>query len=564
MRAETWKDETRESRGRACAWVVLTALVAAGCQGTIGDTGPGPAGPRRAEEAPPRWERECAQTGDTVGASTLRRITAFEYGNSVRDVLGVSATLATELTPDEHLGPFTANVASDPSLVDIESFLGVAEAVAAATNLETLADCTRPRDEACAARLGREVGRRLWRRPLSDAELDELLSLYALGASFAEGARFMLEAMLQSPHFLYVVEGNATSAGEVETLDGHAVAARLAAFLWRSAPDHALLDAADDGRLSTPEGIRREVERMMADDTRYEQAVRQFHFELLGLFGTDSVPSIYELSKDDSYFPEWNDALAAELREEPAAFVRHLFSVEDAGSLRDLLTARHTYATPGVAALYGLDHPGEGTQRLEFPTDLPRAGLLTQPGVLAVYGKAIQSAPIQRGVLVRERLLCLPIRSPSSTLMVDDPPFDPTISRRKQFEEHGSAVCGVQCHAKIDPIGFAFENFDGLGLWRDEDGGEPVDASGSVPDSDVEGTVAGAVDLAESLAESEMVRDCMMQQWVRFALQREVDDERDACVMERLRTQFEGADLDLRTLITEIAVSELVALRRVD
>ena len=511
------------------------------------------------------WEGACDEAAAPAAETRLRRLTAAEYAASIGTILDSTVAVAGVLPEDGHVGPFSGNVLAEPSATDVTAFMEAAELVAAdaVARLESLAGCAAA-DVGCTEELARRIGRLAWRRPLSEGEVADVLAIAALGESPEESARLVIEALLASPHFLYIVEGPLDPApGSTVELDAYERATRLSLFLWGSTPDGSLLDAAESGVLDAREGLEREARRLMADE-RFVDALRRYHFEWLGLYGTDSVASIHELQKDTEAHPEWSDALAASMRREIETFVARVYEPGGGGSLRDLLAGRFSYMDPELAAFYGLPHPdGDGVARVDYPEGYPRAGLLTQAGVLAVYGKIVQSAPIQRGLLVRERILCLPILPPPPGAMVDDPPNDPSMTRREQFEAHGSSACGATCHETFDPIGFTFEHFDGIGDYREMDGPAPVDATGTIPGADVDRPVDGAVELADALAESQTAEVCFTRQWASFALGREVDDTADGCAMDRLRDRLVEHDGDLEAFLIELAASEVMRVRSV-
>ena len=562
-------------------WRTIAALscsFAVACTGAIGDPGSEPgtaggsgpgaggaAGSGVAVEWVDPWEGACEETGSEVAETRLRRLTAAEYAASVRTIVGSTVSVAEVLPEDGHVGPFSGNVLAEPSATDVTAFMEAAELVAAdaVARVEALAGCAAA-DAGCTERVARTVGRLAWRRPLSEEEVSELLAIAELSTDFEERARLVLETLLASPYFLYVVEGPVDPPpGEAVELDPYERATRLSLFLWGSTPDASLLDAAASGALDTREGLAREASRLMADD-RFGDALERYHFEWLGLLGTDSVASIHDLQKDTEAHPEWTDELGASMRREVETFVRRVYEPGSGGRLDDLLAGRFSYLEPELAAFYGLAHPdGAGVDRVDYPEGLPRAGLLTQAGVLAVYGKIVQSAPIQRGLLVRERILCLPILPPPPGAMVDDPPNDPSMTRREQFEAHGSAACGATCHETFDPIGFAFEHFDGIGAYREMDGPSPVDATGTIPGADVDRPIDGAVELGRALAESRTVETCFTRQWASFALGREIDDAADGCAMERLRDRLVEEDGDLEAFLIDLAASEVMQVRSV-
>ena len=194
--------------------------------------------------------------------------------------------------------------------------------------------------------------------------------------------------------------------------------------------------------------------------------------------------------------------------------------------------------SPALARLYGVPAPaGDGLR----PVDLPageRAGLLTQAGLLSVHALPDQSSPVHRGKMVREQILCDQMPPQPPNLMVTPPEVDPRRPTRERFAQHAEDPACSGCHRLMDPIGFGFEAYDGIGRFRASDGGRPVDASGEIVDTrDADGPFRGARELAERLAGSRDVRDCAATQWYRFAFGR-LEGPGDACSLRALQDRL--------------------------
>jgi hypothetical protein len=191
---------------------------------------------------------------------------------------------------------------------------------------------------------------------------------------------------------------------------------------------------------------------------------------------------------------------------------------------------------------------------------------LTSSGFLASTSHAVNPSPVQRGVFVLERLLCAPTPAPPANVDTNPPQGgeDQPQTNRERYAEHSSNPTCAGCHTMIDGIGFGFEHYDSMGVWRDEDGGRPVDATGQlVAGSDVDGPFDGAVELAHRLADSDTVRDCVATQWFRYSLGRNVEGE-DACTEASLKADFAQSGGDVRELLVAIARSDAFRYRRKD
>jgi hypothetical protein len=492
--------------------------------------------------------------------SPLRRLTRVEYNNTVRDLLGDSSAPADRFPPDEVSGGFSNNAAVltvSPLLA--EKYQEAAEALAAKAiaNLGTLVGCdvVRTGEEACARQFVERFGARAYRRPLTAAEVDRLLRVYAAGragATFARGIEVTLRAILQAPSFLYRLEGGMPGRpGEkLVRLTSHEVATRLSYLLWATMPSGPLVQAADRNELTTPAQVSG-MARTMLSDPRARTAIVEFYRQWLGLRALD------QLSKDPRIYPEFNDELRAALQAETPALVEDLLFAGD-HKLATLLTQPVGFVTPALAALYGVSPSaltGAGPQRVLLRAN-ERAGVLTQAGVLAVHALPGQSSPIHRGKFVRERLLCQELPQQPPDLMVSPPEVDPQRPTRERFAEHArSAACSV-CHRLMDPIGFGFESYDGVGRFRATDGGRTVDASGELVETrDANGPFEGARALALRLAASGEVRDCVATQWYRFAFGR-FDGPGDACSLRALRASFAASGEDLRELLVALTQTE--------
>lgn len=544
------------------AWISL--LAAAACASPKLDPGTGAAGTGGGTGA--------AGTGGVVvvpnplcttaepSPSPLRRLTRAEYENTVRDLFGMpDLSIADAFPPDPVAGGFANNAAVlTVSSLQAEKYLDVAEAVAtkAALNLPALVGCAPAGEESCARQFIEKFGRRAYRRPLAPADTDRLLRAFRAGraeGTFGAGIELIIQTALQSPSFLYRFEfGAPTGAGaKLVPLTQHEVAARLSYFLWASMPDAALDAAADAGALRTPEQIAT-VARTMLAAPRARAAVGEFYRQWLGLGALDTV------AKDAAVYPEFTDGLRGAMRAETQSFVEHVVWSAD-HKLGTLLTAPLGFASaPELARLYGV---APATGMLSLPP-AQRAGVLTQAGVLAVHALPDQSSPVTRGKFVREQLLCQTPAQPPANLNVTPPDVDPTKTTRERFAQHTASAGCAACHLLMDPIGFGLEAYDGIGRHRTMEGGRPVDDAGELTQTtDADGKFVGARALAERLAGSAQVRDCVATQWFRYAMGR-FDGAGDTCSLTPLREAFTASGGDLQELLVAMTRTEAFLTRR--
>jgi hypothetical protein len=547
--ASTWR--TRR------AWLPAVVLLSgsAACVGRIGD-------PDQVQTA----DAPIVCDGSSIypGDAPARRMTRFEYNNTVRDLLGDTTSPADSFPADEVSGVFN-NQASTLVVTELlaEGYMSAAESLAAKAveDLPGLVGCDAAAlgEAACGADFIDRFGRRAFRRPLDDEGRSMLQGVFDAALAkwdYTTAIRLVVQTALQSPRFLYRFEAgmpDPAAPGVVE-LDDHEIASRLSFLIWGSMPDDTLFAAADAGKLRSRAEIQKQARRML-DDPRARGVVANFHEQWLGLKKLDTV------DKDTKTFPGYTPAWKTAWREETTAFVNEVI-FDGEGDLGTLLTAPHTMMNAETAAYYGVSGPtGQGFVRVDLDPQ-ERAGLLTQPSVLAVNAHVDQTSPVHRGKFVRERLLCEPVQPPPPNVKAVPPAVDPNATTRERFSQHSEDPGCGGCHKLMDPIGFGFEHYDGVGLYRTMDGSMPVDASGEIVGSkDANGKFDGAVELASRLAESEEVRACVVTQWFRFAHGRN-DVKEDTCSMEQLRAAFKDAHYDVKELLVALTQTDAFLYRK--
>jgi hypothetical protein len=499
-----------------------------------------------------------------VGVTSLRRLTRTQYANTVRDLLGYTGDAAIGFAPDERVGPFLSNIGAPITELQVEQYMDAAETIAAWSMLDTggILPCD-PEvigEDACAAELIADLAPRAYRRPLAASELERLQTVYADGKArngFTGGVGLVVQGVLQSPWFLYHVElGEADAeAGVVVQLSGHELASRLSYFVWGSMPDDVLFAAAAAGELDDPDALAEQVDRML-EDPRARDTIASFHLQW---FGVDEIDG---LEKHAEYFPTFTPELALAMREETAAFASHVVLDGD-GKLDTLLGADFTLTEdPELLALYGIALPADHVagQPVALPGE-QRMGLLTQASVLAEHAHVDQTSPVHRGRLVRENLLCQPLPAPPPDVDNVPPSPEPDSTARERFEQHRADPSCAACHSLIDPLGFTFEHYDGIGEWRDLEAGAPVDASGELIATDVDRPLDGALELAAALVQSDDVKRCVTRQWARFALGR-AEQDGDQCTSDALGNAFVESGGDIRGLIRELVLSDTFRHRK--
>lgn len=510
------------------------------------------------------------------GPAPIRRLTRVEYNNTVFQLFGDNSQPANAFPPDEQAGGFDnqADVLVVSPLL-AESYLSAAENLAAThtpTLMAQLPNCQGGAvDEVtCASDADafvRSFGKLVFRRPLTDEEVQIYVKLFVQGTTLDQapyspnmGIRLVVQALLQSPHFLYRVEFGLAepSQGDVVELTSYEIASRLSYLLWNTMPDAILFEAADADLLRDPAQIETQARRML-DTPRARKAVTNFHRQWLHL---DKIePVILANGKDAEIYPEFYDGLPLLWRSETEAFLDHAVFEEDA-NLEFLFTAPYTMMNAELADFYGIDG-SDGPMGIEFTRveldPSKYAGFMTQPGLMALFAKPDRSSPIHRGKFVRETILCQ-IPPPPPDNVPEPPSVDESQTTREQFAEHSKNPVCAGCHTLMDPIGFGFEHFDGIGRYRETEWGLEVDAAGELHGTDVDGTFNGAVELAKLLASSDQVKACVASQWFRFGYGR-FETEEDDCSVDEIRAAFAASNYDIKELIIALTLTDAFRYR---
>ena len=351
-------------------------------------------------------------------------------------------------------------------------------------------------DEPCARQILSTLARRAYRRPVTDADRETLLGFYRTarreGEAFETGIQWALEQILVHPEFLFRIEPvpPGVGSGTAYRIGDLALASRLSFFLWASVPDDELLDVAAHGRLHEPAVLEQQVRRMLAD-RRATTLVDQFAVQWL------HQRNMLAVAPDVKAFPEFDDNLRAAFQRETRLFLQS--QLREDRSVFDLLRADYTFVNERVARHYGIPNVYGSHFRRVTVTDEARKGLLGHGSILTVTSYATRTSPVVRGKWLLENILDAPPPPPPPdvpSLPDRDADAQPT-SVRKRLEQHRSNPVCASCHAQMDPLGFALENFDAVGRWRTTtEANTPIDASGTLPDGT---TFDGPVELREVL-----------------------------------------------------------------
>lgn len=503
---------------------------------------------------------------DGLEPRELQRLSATQARNTLRDLFGVpdlEITYADETDPITELGVRQLRSSAD-------AVLAVRDAWASDV---FGCDTAGAADDVCAESFIRSFGTKTFRRPITDGEVDALLSVYETAVygeqlSFADSLDVVLSTMLQSPSFVYVFEDGAPvdDAQGVLELDGYTLASRLSYFLWNTMPDDALFAAAEAGELSTPDGLEQQVERML-ESPRAQDRLRSLVTKWLHIDGAGLRLVLEDAVKEPDLYPEFSPALLEAMRVEVNALVDRALSSGESG-FDELLMSREAYVNASLAELYGVQGPAddESWAWVTLPSE-ERAGILTRGAFLAVHaGQRVQS-PIARGVYVLEEILCAELGSPPPTANdtpiepgADDPEGPLTVRELVEVRTMDNPTCAA-CHALINPTGYLFEHYDALGRWRSTEvqSGLQIDAQGALTLGDVAGPMPNAVKLSESLVDSGDARACFAKRWAQTALDAETFDP---CTEEEVVKAFVETG-DMRALLAGIVRSPAFRYARV-
>lgn len=433
-------------------------------------------------------QAEAAATGDP-GEVVLRRLNRSQFRNTIRDLFGTGHDPARDLPSDPAAdgfdslggGLWLSPLLAEKYLDAVDTTLDAVFAEPAARE-RLLAPASGAEDEAAARAVLAAVLPRAFRRPAAPEELDDRLALWtaarARGADFADALRPGLAATLLSPHFLFRVEPErqAPEGQRARPLDAWEIATRLSYLLWSTMPDAELFAAAADGSLLTPAGRALQVRRMLSDP-RARALADDFFGQWLGFRG------MLDLAVDFRKYPDFDGkGLRSPMYEEAA--LNCLALLREDRSILLLLDAPTTFLNDRLAAHYGVPGVEGGEMREVSLPDRTRGGAPAWGASLTITSYPLRTSPVLRGRWVLESLLADPPKPPppNAGKLPEDDKVDDGQTPRARLERHRADPACAACHATMDPLGFALENFDGIGKWREADAGGPVDARGRLPD----------------------------------------------------------------------------------
>jgi hypothetical protein len=514
-----------------------------------------------------------ASEGETAPKQLVRRLTHAQYDNTVRDLLGDYSKPAERFPPEDYVDGFKNQLTGQgmPPLL-VETYSTAAERLALNAfrtgDINGLVPCKPASfsDQQCRDAFVRGFGLRAFRRPLTEGEVKRYSAVFSeqarVSRRFLDGARVVVEAMLQSPNFLFHVE-----AGPDGNHADYDAASRLSYLLWNTMPDAALFEAAAKGELSTTAGRERAARRMLENAPKRREALDQFFEEWLRF---DRVVNAVKSNRYQAFTPE----LAIAMAEETRTLLHHL--VANDLNFMDALTADYSFLTSELAEVYGVPAPKEQFEMVRFPADSPRAGILGQGTFLASTAGPTDTSPTARGIFIRERLLCqhVPPPPPGVITTLPDPLVDQKPKGRRQLMvEHVENPTCASCHRLMDPIGFGFEHFDAIGRFREQEmipsparaggggggrGGPPPTALAINAQGEIAGlpnsNFSGAKQLGTILANSPVCQKCVVRQMFRYSYGR-LEADADEKTIDQLFDRFKTSGFKMKSLLVALVES---------
>ncbi len=497
----------------------------------------------------------------------MRRISPDQYRQIITDVFGADVEIGGRFEPDRRENGLMALGSAKISVTEsgIEQYDGMARTIAAQViktrdTIPCKPASERAPDDACAAKFLGSVGRLLYRRPLTDTELKAQVGAANAAATklknFYGGLELSLATMLEAPQFLFRREVSVPDPGHPGDyrLDGYSVASKLSFLLWNAAPDTLLLDAAEKGELTTPKGLARQVDRMLASP-RLVSGARAFFSDM---FAYDDFE---QLAKDAKIYPQFSMEVNRDAAEETLRTVTDLL-ITRRGDYRDIFTTKKTFLTPTLASVYNVPLVREGHVNgapdpwlpYEYPASDPRVGILMHISFVALHSHAGRSSPTIRGKAVREIMLCQKVPDPPGNVefkFVEDTTNPNFKTARERLNAHATEAMCTGCHKIMDPLGLALENLDGAGALRFTENGAPIDTSGIMDGV----KFANGSELAKVVHDSPAATRCVVDRLAAYALGKPAA-ALDADLMKSLQQNFAKDGYRIPDLLRRIATSE--------
>ncbi|WP_439134272.1 DUF1592 domain-containing protein [Pseudomaricurvus sp.] len=496
------------------------------------------------------------------GPALLRRLTESQYRKSISDIFGPDVPVVARFERALRAEGLVAVGTSEAGLSSfaMEQYDSAAQSVAdivfsegsRAKYMPCQPEMASQFDESCAEAFVSEYGPQLFRRPLTDEQINRYTTVARLGTeklgNFYEGMKFALVGMMTAPQFLLRIEHTQPQESEKGTrqLDAYSKAERLSYFLTNSTPDQELMRAAESGELDTEEGLSRQVDRLITSPG-FETAVRAFFRDMLEFDLFD------DLAKDSSIYPAYNSTVAADSQEQTLKDIVHLL-VDQHGDYRDLFTLEESFMSRALGVVYRqpvVSRDGWEQQKLSHNGE--RLGIQSQVSFLALHSHPGRSSPTLRGEAVRSVFLCQEVPDPPADIdfsIVQEPSSTNMPTARDRLHLHNSEPACAGCHKVMDPVGFALENFDGLGAFRTHENETLIDTSGFLDGMAYD----DAKGLAQALHDHPETPRCVVERMYRFAVGRDTEWY-ERSYMDYLIDEFAASDYRVPELMRVIALS---------
>ena len=497
-------------------------------------------------------------------ANWVRRLTVSEYIRTVKTSVGVDISeTAHKLLPKDLRADGFSNTAYNLNvdLKHVDAYAQLAGEIVRRMDVKAYANRFARNIKFTDKDMGaliESMGEWVLRGPINEHELFAYrgitTSVAAAGGSYEEAVSLVLEAMLQSPRFVYRVE-NHMGDGTVWPVEDHALATRISYLIWGSSPDKTLMDAAVRGDLYDDAKLGQQVDRMLNDERAVERSL-EFASEWLNL------NRLSNMAPNPEKFPDWNSQLAQDMKAETLAFFRELVW-KDKRPLRELFNARFTYVTPELARHYGLPDRliasgSKGLQRVQLPADSRRGGILTQGSVLTVGGD--EASMVARGLFMLHEVLRGVVKDPPPCINVTPVATEAGLTQRGIAKQRiDNRLCGG-CHEKFEPLAFGFEIFDGLGTFQKEDehgNGLREDGRIRIPGQPGAREYQTSLELIDFLAANDRVQESITWKVAQFALGRPLTAE-DASHVKSIHERSQDQGGTWQSLIKSIVLSDLV------
>jgi hypothetical protein len=495
------------------------------------------------------------QSGVLAGPN-VRLLTGSQYRATLRSLFTFADELTYELEADIALNGLraigTSHIALSPKAT--EAYLHVAELAAdrgfgTPAAAMTTAGCDVAQAQ-CAGDYIADLGRRAFRRTLTDEERARFTSIYQSGVQKLGagniGMQYAVQAILMSPHFLYRVEiglPNAAGAPSPRSLTDVEVASKLAYFLWDGPPDKVLLDLAESGGLKAPGALAAQASRLLAESARITTGMEAWFDDYLGLADLATVEKV------PGVFPQFTPTLVQSMRQQTLMDMRRAaLGTQD---FRSVFNTTKTFVNAELAGLYGVQGvSGTGFVEVDLPATGQRRGLLGNASLMSLYAHASTSSPTLRGKFIRQILMCQAIPAPPPDVDTTLPDSAEFKTARDRLTEHSVNPTCATCHTLMDPMGLGLENFDAIGRFREQENGVTIDTSGEIDGVPFK----TPAEMADVLAQNPTVPSCLSRAVFRYAWGR-LEGSADEAMLAALTKTFQDSSYQMRQLLTAAVTS---------